>query len=88
MRIVQIQQGSGSRVALVESADQLRVLDFEGGTWALAQAAIAEGCSLQAMVDRHLGEQRLDYNQVIAQGQLLPPITHPDPAHCLVSGTG
>lgn len=88
MRIVQIQQGSGSRVALVESADQLRVLDFEGGTWALAQAAIAEGCSLQAMVDRHLGAQRLDYNQVIAQGQLLSPITHPDPAHCLVSGTG
>ena len=88
MRIVQIQHNSGLRVAVVENADQLRVVEFEGGTHALARAAMAEGVSLQAMIERYLTDERLDYGQVIENGQLLAPITHPDPAHCLVSGTG
>jgi len=88
MRIVQLQHSSGLRTAVVESADQLRVVAFDGGTYALAQAAMAEGISLQALIERHLSDERLEYAQVIEEGQLLPPITHPDPAHCLVSGTG
>ncbi|KEA63956.1 Sugar transporter protein [Marinobacterium lacunae] len=88
MRIVQISHPQGLRAAVVESPNQLRVVEFDGGTYALAQAAIAEGLSLEAVIDRHLGQERLDYTQVIETGQLLAPMSHPDPAHCLVSGTG
>ena len=30
----------------------------------------------------------LAYADLLRDGRLLPPLTHPDPAHCLVSGTG
>ncbi len=28
------------------------------------------------------------YADLLRDARLLPPLTHPDPAHCLVSGTG
>jgi hypothetical protein len=30
----------------------------------------------------------VSYEQLLREGRLLPPLTHPDPGHCLVSGTG
>jgi len=33
-------------------------------------------------------EAPLSYDELLREGRLLPPLTHPDPAHCLVSGTG
>lgn len=88
MRIVQIKHSRGLRAAIVESRDQLRIIDFDGGTYALAQAAIAEGVSLEELVQRHCSHELMDYKQVIDRQQLLAPITHPDPAHCVVTGTG
>jgi hypothetical protein len=88
MRIVQIQHAKGLRAAVVESQDQLRIVEFDGGTYALAQAAIADGVSLMELIRRHYSHELVDYKQAIDRGQLLPPITHPDAAHCLVSGTG
>lgn len=88
MRIVQIRHSRGVRAAVVESGDQLRLVDFDGGTYALAQAALAEAVPLAELIGRHRSHELLDYKQVIDRQQLLPPITHPDPAHCLVSGTG
>jgi len=35
-----------------------------------------------------LGDRAVDYERVVAEGRLLPPLDHPDPAHCYVSGTG
>lgn len=88
MRIVQIQRSGQVQVALVEGSERLRIVAFEGGVYGLAQAAISEGIALQALIEKHLTDDVLDYQQVIDQQQLLPPLTHPDPAHCLVSGTG
>lgn len=88
MRIVQIQHAKGFRAAVVESRDQLRIVEFDGGTYALAQAAIAEGVALAELIRCHYSHELVDYKQAIDRGQLLTPITHPDAAHCLVSGTG
>ena len=33
-------------------------------------------------------DARLDYEQLLAEKRLLPPLLHPDPAHCYVTGTG
>jgi hypothetical protein len=35
-----------------------------------------------------LGDEIVDYEALIASRRLLPPLDHPDPAHCLVTGTG
>ncbi|MDR9437969.1 MAG: GguC family protein, partial [Halomonas sp.] len=43
---------------------------------------------LAAAVEAAQTETRLDYQALLDKQQLLPPLTHPDPAHCLVTGTG
>jgi hypothetical protein len=90
LRIIQFLEDSGRpRVGWVtaDGASVGRIGPFES-TYALAQAASAEGVPLDALVTRHAGEADLAYAPLLEQRRLLPPLTHPDPARCLVSGTG
>jgi hypothetical protein len=43
---------------------------------------------LKELVQQYLGDTVLSYQELIDTKRLLPPLTHPDPAHCLVTGTG
>lgn len=61
--------------------------DFES-TYALAQAALASGKSLDSFVELHKQPANRPYAALLAEGRLLPPLTHPDVSRCLVSGTG
>ncbi|MCS2608301.1 AraD1 family protein [Halomonas dongshanensis] len=88
MRLIQYVEQDHLRVAEVEDAQRVRGVDIEGGTYALARAAIAEGTSLEQAVRSRRSERRLDYQRLVDERRLLPPLTHPDPAHCLVTGTG
>jgi hypothetical protein len=88
VRIVQLQETGQLRVALVSDPDTLQILAINGGTYALAQRAIREGRSLREVIGSLEAIEQLSYQRIIDQGALLPPITHPDPAHCFVSGTG
>ncbi|PSJ44190.1 FAH family protein [Zobellella taiwanensis] len=88
MRIVQLKLNRGLRAAVVESTNQLRVIELEGGTYGLVQIALTEGLPLTEVIFRYLGHELVDYKQAIDRLQLLPPVTHPDAAHCLVTGTG
>ena len=40
------------------------------------------------MLTEALTDTRLDYQALVDNKRLLPPLTHTDPAHCLVTGTG
>jgi len=40
------------------------------------------------MVKEHLRDKTVGYAAIAAEGRLLPPLDHPDPAHCFVTGTG
>ncbi|GAA5173847.1 MULTISPECIES: AraD1 family protein [Halomonadaceae] len=88
MRLIQCEHQSRLRVALVEDERQVRLLDAEYGTYGLAQHAIREGQTLSAAAEAALTDTRLDYAKLIAEGRLRTPLSHPDPAHCLISGTG
>ncbi|MGE0254988.1 MAG: AraD1 family protein [Alphaproteobacteria bacterium] len=88
LRLVQYMAGGGRRVGCVADAETLVRLDGVHTVYALARRAIAAGETLAALVERHSGATRDDYAAVVAQGRLLPPLDHPDPAHCLVTGTG
>ncbi|MBZ5488657.1 FAH family protein [Halomonas aquamarina] len=88
MRLIQYVEANRVRVALVENHEQIRPIEIDGGTYSLAQAAMAEGCSLKEMATARQSDVLIDYQTLIDEQRLLPPVTHPDPAHCLVTGTG
>lgn len=88
MRIVQVMTPHGVRAAVVESRDQLRLIDYTGGTYALAQVAIEEGVALETVIHRYRSHELIDYQQALVEHQLQIPVTHPDAAHCHVTGTG
>lgn len=91
MRLVQFHSGNPSetRVAVVsEDGKFLDVVANVTSTYALARLAIKAGKKLAAMAAELGVAETVDYDRVIAEGRLLPPITHPDPAHMLVTGTG
>jgi len=90
MRLIQLRDEAGETRAGVVDADggQVRVLDAPGGIYALANAAIEAGRSLAAQADATPGDTRLDYAALLQAGRVLSPLHHPDPAHCLVTGTG
>lgn len=90
MRLVQLRQDSMRRVARVEEPS-LRLLHGIESVLALAEEAIAARVSLRELVDRRATGETLDYDQVYngaSNWRLLVPIDHPEPARCLVSGTG
>jgi len=88
-RLVQLENFGRRRVALVEEP-HLRLLDVES-VYSLAQAAIRSGTRLTELIKRAATSDRIGYDAVYdgaAEWKLLPPIDHPEPARCLVSGTG
>lgn len=89
-RLVQIKHGTVRRVAVVEEP-HLRLLDGCASVYDLAKAALATGVRLSEAVRQRSTTERMDYNLVYSGSSewlLLPPIDHPEPARCLVSGTG
>jgi len=87
-RLIQFQDDSEIRVALVQNAETVRPLGVQGGAYALAQRAIQEQRSLRDLIESLSETTPVSYQGLIDAGTLLPPILHPDPAHCCVSGTG
>ena len=90
MRLIQLKDDAGSiRVGVVEAdGSQVRLLDGIAGMYALAGAAIGNGRSLADQAQASPGDTRLDYAALLQEGRVLAPLHHPDPAHCLVTGTG
>ena len=89
-RLVQLQRGSTRRVAKVEEPF-LRLLDGVDSVLGLAERAIAAGVSLPALVQQLATRESLEYDEIYngpSAWRLLVPIDHPEPARCLVSGTG
>lgn len=77
----------GRRVASVEG-QTLRPVAGTTSVYELSREAIRNGISLRTSVERLLSDEVTSYADVTAQGRLLSPVDHPDPAHLLVSGTG
>jgi hypothetical protein len=88
MRLIQFHEASGQRRvgAIVNGTSQLlrgveRVYD-------LALSAIASGTSLAAEAEDHVDGTLFDYDKVAAEGRLLPPVDHAEPARFWITGTG
>ncbi len=90
MRLVQFLSESGQRqVGLVEENGlALRVVKNGSRIYNLALKAGRLNAKLEALVLDRLGQEMVDYERVIIEKRLLPPLDHPDPAHCYLTGTG
>ncbi|MER8805450.1 GguC family protein [Mesorhizobium australicum] len=90
MRLVQyITIDGGRRVGLVsDDGDRLHPLDKTSTVLELAEAAIAQGASIAALVEKRTGAATIDYGELLRDGRVLAPVDHPEPARFLVTGTG
>jgi hypothetical protein len=90
MRLVQFKALDDTRkVGLVsEDGATLNVLRATRRIYDLALEADARGAALAELVQERLSGETEVYDQVVADNRLLVPLDHPDPAHCIISGTG
>jgi hypothetical protein len=89
MRLVQfLTPGGERRVALVRDSATLQLLQNTSYVRDLVLEAQHARQTVNAAVEARLSAETVDYEQVVAENRLLPPLDHPDPAHCILSGTG
>jgi hypothetical protein len=90
MRLVQFKTPGAQRGVGVVSEDgqSLHVLKDIARVYDLALEANRLGASLSQLVTDRVGQESLDYAGLVSDKLLLPPLDHPDPAHCYVTGTG
>src|SRR5438270_13924103 len=90
-RLIQLQKAKTRRVALVREP-KLRLLAPEvSSIYALVSAAMEEDVALSEAARRNTTDEQIDYDAIYAGNsdwKILPAIDHPEPARCLVSGTG
>jgi hypothetical protein len=88
MRLLQFTDGGDTRVARVEANGAVLPLARAESTYQLAHQAANERRTLEQVVSAEAFDAPIAYEELLRDGRLLPPLTHPDPGHCLVSGTG
>lgn len=87
MRLVQIRGDQGRQVVAADEGGAFVVPGVES-VRALAGRAIAASQSLVEAVEAAGRGAAVDLAAVAAEGRLLAPIDHDDPAHLILSGTG
>lgn len=88
MRLLQYVDTQGAlRVGRVDG-DHIREIAGFASMYELALRAIERGSSLEALAEAAQSSAHESYEALRESRRIRPPLTHPDPAHCLVSGTG
>jgi hypothetical protein len=88
MRLLQFIDRGGARVGRVEANGAVSPLARFESTYQVARKAIAERKTLEQLVSEEPCDAVIPYAELASTARLLPPLMHPDPAHCLVAGTG
>jgi hypothetical protein len=88
LRLVQLIHDGKRRVAAVDDGGGAKLVDGISSTYDLAQRAIADGKSLEGAVAGLPAGPSVDLVAALAEGRVLAPIDHPDPAHLILAGTG
>ncbi len=90
IRLVQFLSHNGQRQIGVPSDDGARLQTLTGfeRVYDLASEAIRSRVKLEQVIEGRLSGDFVDYQQIVDQRRLLPPLDHQDPARCLVTLTG
>ena len=88
MNLVQIIDSKGKRrVGLVDGGN-IVLLKKVSTTLDLARLALKDGKKLAATAKALATGGTEDYARALKQKRVLTPVDHPDPAHCIITGTG
>jgi hypothetical protein len=88
MHVSQIVDAGGARRVVFRDGAEARVVEGVDSSYALAQEAIGAGRTLaEAARARGLGAA-VDLGAALAEGRVLAPVEHRDPAHLHLTGTG
>jgi hypothetical protein len=88
VRLLQFLDAGHERVARIDADGAVLPLARFQTTWQLARRAMDERKTLEQLLSTEPVDAPIVYADLLRDERLLPPLTHPDPAHCLVSGTG
>jgi hypothetical protein len=88
MLISQIAAPDGKTVVVVRENGQTRAVKGAVGVYELAMEAARTGKPLAALIAGHGLGERVDLEAAHEEGRVLLPVTHPDPAHMHLTGTG
>ncbi|MGU3399571.1 AraD1 family protein [Brucellaceae bacterium D45D] len=89
LRLIQFRDDRGEmRVAACDDEGAAHIVKGVTTSYELAWAAICAGLSLSEQVERSGLGEAVDIDAAIADGRVGLPITHSDPAHLIVAGTG
>ena len=88
MNLVQIVDGKAKRRVGLVDGGQIVLLKRVAATLDLARMALKEGGKLQAMARSLASSATEDYAAALKEKRVLTPVDHPDPAHCIITGTG
>jgi hypothetical protein len=90
MRLVQYRSADdGRRVGrVVEDGLTVEGLRDVDSVYELAQRALRGGRALADLVADASSDGRVELAELLVNRRLMPPLDHPDPAHCLITGTG
>lgn len=89
LRVLQVRNGAGQlQVVAWEGEGPARVVKGVSSTYDLAMQAIAAGQTLSERINATGLGDTVDLERAAEEGRVALPITHPDPAHFIVAGTG
>jgi hypothetical protein len=88
MLISQILQPGGGIAVVARDGTEAAIVRGATSTYALAAEAIAKGQPLAAVIAAHGLGDAVDLPALLAAGRVALPISHPDPAHMHLTGTG
>ena len=79
---------SGVLAVIAREGSEAAVVKGAASTYALAMEAASTGRSLTEVLAAHGLGEAVDLPALAAAGKLISPITHPDPTHLHLTGTG
>jgi hypothetical protein len=88
MNIVQYLTESGKQQVGVVAGDGLHAVKGISSTVSLAKRAFREKKKLLNLAHELSSSRAENYAALHKERRILPPVTHEDPAHCIITGTG
>jgi hypothetical protein len=88
MRLIQFETDTRTRAIGVVFGEEIRELNTFSSTRELALDAIRSGRLIAERVTELGTGKAYSYQALLDARRVLPPLDHPDPAHCIIAGTG
>ncbi len=88
MRLIQFVNTENHPRTGIVNEEKIQVLETVNTVYELFQEALKNKVSMEEQAGQLAGNQFMDYDRLIEENRILLPLTHPDPYHTWISGTG